>query len=170
MKTQFLKECQKRIWLLGFKLMLSVMFFKAGTKIIYSTAKETRKLATFKLFEYLICFILEFWFTHEANWNSLTMTSRYSLSSTAGTIQFWKVSGSDRIISGFHILCLTCLIKGQWIWNLPKKDVKSFVCDGRCVFPIHSHCPNRKSAKLRNMTKINAASDTPKPFIWTWKL
>ena len=34
---------------------------------IYSTAKETRKLVTFKLFEYLIISIPEFWFTYEVN-------------------------------------------------------------------------------------------------------
>ena len=35
--------------------------------IIYSTAKETQKLVTFKLFEYLIISIPEFWFTYEVN-------------------------------------------------------------------------------------------------------
>ena len=27
---------------------------------------------------------------------------------------------------------------------------KFVVCDRKCVFPIHSHCPNRKSQKLIN--------------------
>ena len=47
--------------------------------------------------------------------------TEWTLSSAAGTIKFWKVSESDRIFSGFHILCLTCLIKCQWIWILPQK-------------------------------------------------
>ena len=45
----------------------------------------------------------------------------WTLSSAAGTIKFWKASESDRIFSGFQIVCLIWLIKGQWIWILPQK-------------------------------------------------
>ena len=34
--------------------------------------------------------------------------------------------------------------------NFATKDAKSIVFDGKCGFPIHSHCLNRKSAKLIN--------------------
>ena len=56
--------------------------------------------------------------------------------------------------------------------NFATKDSKSVVCDGKCDFPVHSDCPKRKSAnkQIRTMTKINAASNTAKPFIRTWKL
>ena len=38
--------------------------------------------------------------------------------------------------------------------NLAPKDAILVVCDGKCVFPVHSHCANRQSAKLINFCGI----------------
>ena len=54
-------ECSKtQIRLTGLTLYLPVLDCFALTVDIYSTAKETRKCGTFKLFEYFICSIPEF--------------------------------------------------------------------------------------------------------------
>ena len=34
--------------------------------------------------------------------------------------------------------------------NFAPKHAKLVICDEKCVVPIHSHCPNRKSPKLIN--------------------
>ena len=52
------------------KVYLSFLITPNSTvyvRYIYSTANETRKLVTFKLFEYLIISILELLFTYQVN-------------------------------------------------------------------------------------------------------
>ena len=53
------------------------------------------------------------------------------------------------------------------------EDAKAVVCDGNCGFPTQSLSKPEVSEinkHIRNMTKINAAYNTAKPFIRTWKL
>ena len=98
---------------------------------------------------------------------------KWTLSSVAGTFKFWKASESDRIFIGFQILCLIWLIKGQWIW----------ICQKRCKIsrlwrkmrfsyaqPLFKPEFSEINKQIRFLTKINAASNTAKPFIRTWKL
>ena len=60
-------------------------------------------------------------FNNNFRLKSIYGSPEWALSSAAGTIKFWKASESDIIYSGFQILCLIWLIKGQWIWILPQK-------------------------------------------------
>ena len=57
-------------------------------------------------------------FNNDFRLSSIYGGPEWTLSSAAGTIKFWKASESDRVFSGFQILCLIWLIKGQWIWIL----------------------------------------------------
>ena len=125
---------------------------------IYSTAKETRKYVIFKLFEYLIISIPEFWFTYEVNRYEINVFSNefrllsiyggleWTLSSAAGTIKFWKASETDRIFNGFRITCLMWLIKCQWIWILPQMMQNQSAVTENAVLLY----TDRKSAKLTN--------------------
>ena len=154
--------------------------------IIYSTAKETRKLVTFKLFNmYDPRILIYIWSKLLCNERSLSMTSGYFLSTVAqnGYYQAELVlSNFEKQLKTiefsepcFQILCLIWLIKGQWISILSqilRCKISRLWRKMRFCYTQSLSKPEVSEIKkqIRKRTKINAASNTAKPFIRTWKL
>ena len=77
---------------------------------------------------------------------------------TCFTMYICKYKSETQIY--YRIVSLCCVLFNLLDYrlfnlNLAPKDAKLVVCNGKCIFPIHSHCANRVSEinkLVRNIT------------------